>query len=426
MVTVTTLPYARGLDLPGRRASVDAPSSEAPVDVSADGSLRIIGAEQTWNRRRVTLRFRDADGKPMSAGFRIDGGEWEEGLRAHVLAPDDHSNDGMHAVEARPPGGGDAVASVQVGIDTRPPAVTAVKVSPERTAGSGAIRLSFTSPAEDGVIVEWAVVDVLGKPIGAEGEPTAPSGPVSVDWEVPEVGGDKLGPGTYWLQVVATDRAGNTSERRASFACIRPVKARILTHLPEAGNEVALTFDGGSGPAWHSQMDELYDRGALGTWFCTGVSVDRYPEIARLAVEQGQSLGNHSYDHPEFGRISYAEQLNQLNRNTEAWWRACQAVPQPFFRPPYGSQTATTLKAAGDAGYRYVVMWNGDSGDWTGLSPGEVAAKALAAAEPGAIIVFHTQWNSEAALPAILKGLEKKGLKAVSLAQLCADAGLPY
>ena len=348
-----------------------------------------------------------------------------QGKRAHVRGPADHSNDGMHTVEAKPLDGGDP-ASVQVGIDTTPPEVTAVKVAPARTDGTGAVKLSFTAPAEDGVTVEWSVVDVLDKPVGEQGEPAAPAGAVGVDWKIPAVDGEKLGPGTYWLSVRATDRAGNVTDARASLACVRPVKARIITDLPEAGNEVALTFDGGSGPAWHSQMDALYSRGALGTWFCTGVSVDRYPEIAQMAVEQGQSLGNHSYDHPDFSSISYEEQLSQLNRNTEAWWKACEAVPQPFFRPPYGSQTATTVKAAGDAGYRYVVMWNGDSGDWTGLSASQVAANALAAAKPGAIIVFHTQWNSEAALPAILKGLEKKGLKAVSLAQLCADAGLPY
>jgi peptidoglycan/xylan/chitin deacetylase (PgdA/CDA1 family) len=118
--------------------------------------------------------------------------------------------------------------------------------------------------------------------------------------------------------------------------------------------------------------------------------------------------------------------VSQLNRNSDAWWKACEAIPQPFFRPPYGSQTPTTVKAAGDAGYRYVVQWTGDTGDWSGSSSKEVTANALAAAKPGAIIVFHTQWNSDAALPAILKGLEKKNLKAVSMAELCEAAGLPY
>ena len=274
--------------------------------------------------------------------------------------------------------------------------------------------------------MEWAVVDVLDKPVGEQGKPAAPAGVVSVDWTIPTVDGEKLGPGTYFLSVRATDRAGNVTEERASLACVRPVKARIITSLPEAGKEVALTFDGGSGYAWRSQMNELYSHDQLGTFFCTGVSVDRYPDMAQLAVEQGQTIGNHSYDHPDFSSISYEEQVSQLERNSDAWWKACKAVPQPFFRPPYGSQTATTVKAAGDAGYRYVVMWNGDAGDWRGLSASQVAANALAAAKPGAIIVFHTQWNSDAALPAVLKGLKAKGLKAVSLAQLCADAGLPY
>jgi peptidoglycan/xylan/chitin deacetylase (PgdA/CDA1 family) len=392
---------------------------------TSDGDLTIVGADKLWNSGPVDLRFRDAEGKPVAASYSIDGGAWVEGKRAHVRGPEDHSNDGMHTVAAKPLGGGDPT-TVKVGVDTTPPEVTAVKVSPDRTDGEGALKLSFTAPAEEGVTVQWAMVDVLDKPVGEQGEPGKQAGTVAVDWTIPKVGGEKLGPGTYWLSVTATDQAGNVTDARASVACIRPVKARIITDLPEAGNEVALTFDGGSGPAWHSQMDNLYRKGALGTWFCTGVSVDRYPEIAQLAVEQGQTLGNHSYDHPDFGSISYEEQVSQLKRNTDAWWKACKAIPQPFFRPPYGSQTATTVKAAGDAGYRYVVMWNGDSGDWTGLSASQVAAKALAAAKPGAIIVFHTQWNSEAALPAILKGLEKKGLKAVSLAQLCADAGLPY
>ena len=374
----------------------------------------------------MTLRFRDAGGKPAAARYRIDGGSWEQGERVHVRGPADHSNDGLHTVEARPLEGGGIAASVKVGVDTTPPEVTAAEVSPERTDGTGSVKLSFSAAPEDGVSVDWAVVDVLDKSVGETGSPAAPAGPVSVTWQVPGAGGEKLGPGTYWLRVRATDRAGNVTEARASLACVRPVKARIITSLPAAGDEVALTFDGGSGYAWRSLMNELYSHDQAGTWFCTGQSVDKYPAMAQLAVDQRQTIGNHSYDHPDFSTISYAEQVDELNRNADAWWKACRAIPQPFFRPPYGSQTATTVKAAGDAGYRYVVMWNGDAGDWRGLSASQVAANALAAAKPGAIIVFHTQWNSDAALPAVLKGLKARGLKAVSLAQLCADAGLPY
>jgi peptidoglycan/xylan/chitin deacetylase (PgdA/CDA1 family) len=414
-----------GLHLPWSGSSGG--SASAASASSADGSLRIIGAEKLWHNGPVTLRFRDAGGKPVAASYRVDGGEWQQGQRVHVRGPEDHSADGMHSVEARPlDSHGGAVVGVKVGVDTIPPEVTAAAISPERTDGTGTEKLSFTVPAADGVAVDWAVVDALDKTVGEHGEPAAPSGAVTVSWTIPTVDGEALGPGTYWLRVRAADRAGNVTEQRASLACVHPVKARIITDLPKAGKEVALTFDGGSGYAWRSLMNELYSHDQLGTFFCTGVSVDRYPEMAKLAVEQHQTLGNHSYDHPDFSSISYEEQVSQLDRNSDAWWKACKAIPQPFFRPPYGSQTATTVKAAGDAGYRYVVMWNGDAGDWQGLPASQVAANALAAVKPGAIIVFHTQWNSDAALPAVLKGLKAKGYKAVSLAQLCADAGLPY
>ena len=122
----------------------------------ASSAPRISGTTEL-----LILRFRDASGKPVSASWRIDDGSWQEGKRVHVRGPADHSNDGVHTVEARPLGGGDVAASVKVGIDTKPPEVTAAQVSPDRTDGSGTVKLSFTAPAEDGVTVDWAVVDVL-------------------------------------------------------------------------------------------------------------------------------------------------------------------------------------------------------------------------------------------------------------------------
>ena len=152
-----------------------------------------------------------------------------------MRGPADHSNDGMHTVEAKPLDGGDT-ASVQVGIDTRPPEVTAVKVAPDRTDGTGAVKLSFTAPAEDGVTVEWAVVDVLGKPVGEQGKPAAPAGAVGVDWTVPAVDGEKLGPGTYWLRVRATDRAGNVTEA-PRLSRLRPPGQGAHHHRPARGRQ---------------------------------------------------------------------------------------------------------------------------------------------------------------------------------------------
>ena len=60
----------------------------------------------------------------------------------------------------------------------------------------------------------------------------------------------------------------------------------------------------------------------------------------------------------------------------------------PLLRPPYGHQSFTTWRLARRQGYR-VVMWNNSAGDWRG-EPGEtLAARILAAAAPGAIVLLH-------------------------------------
>ena len=224
--------------------------------------------------------------------------------------------------------------------------------------------------------------------------------------------------------MTASDAAGNKATASASFACDAPVAAKLILHLPKAGNLVALTFDGGSGYAWRHIMRSLAKLKAKGTFFCTGVSVDKYPEIAREAIALGMTIGNHSYDHPDFSTISYEEARRQLLDNAQAWWKACGATPTPFFRPPYGSYDDTTLKAAGSAGYPFVVNWDVDTGDWTGVPPAEIARRAIAGAKPGSIICMHTLWTTQEAIPAMVKGLRAKGLEPVGLDELFRAAGL--
>ena len=59
-----------------------------------------------------------------------------------------------------------------------------------------------------------------------------------------------------------------------------------------------------------------------------------------------------------------------------------------LLRPPYGHQSLATWRLAGRAGYR-VVMWSVAAGDWRGEDGETLAARILAAAAPGAIVLLH-------------------------------------
>ena len=65
-----------------------------------------------------------------------------------------------------------------------------------------------------------------------------------------------------------------------------------------------------------------------------------------------------------------------------------------------------------------------DTGDWTGAPPAEIARRAVEGARPGSIICMHTEWNTQKAIPAMVKGLRAKGLEPVGLDELFRAAGL--
>jgi peptidoglycan/xylan/chitin deacetylase (PgdA/CDA1 family) len=313
--------------------------------------------------------------------------------------------------------GGQAVS------DGRGPAIKDVSVRPSRLTSAATVKLTFAVAPADGTTVEWSVVDTFGRTVGKSGAVHDAKGRERISWRAKE-DGKPLFPGTYRLRVVARDAGGDVSVASATLASAAPVQAQVIKRLPKAGNKVALTFDGGSGYAWRHIMKALAKRDATGTFFCTGVSITRYPQVAREAVALGMTLGNHSYDHPVFTRITDAEARRQLEANAAAWWKACKVAPMPFFRPPYGAYDADTVRVSGAAGYPFVVSWDVDTNDWTKIPPAQVARNAVSAARPGSIILMHTQWNTQKAIPAILKGLREKGLKPVGMDELVRAAGL--
>lgn len=411
-----------GLPWPGGGATAEG-SSTAGTAQTATVSGVTITTEKERHDGKVLVRFTTEGGGPAVMRWRVDGGDWHTGKLAYVEAPRDHSRDGEHVMEVRAKEGGSTVKYTVV-VDTLAPDVTWITARPERIDGPAQLKLAYKVPAEEGVTVVWNVVDSLGRETGEQGSPQPAAGEESVTWAAESEDGGALFPGTYRFVVTATDPAGNQTSSAVHIACEAPREAKLILDVPKAGKKVALSFDGGSGYAWRHIMRSLAKLDATGTFFCTGQSVSKYPEVAREALELGMELGNHSYDHPDFQTISFEQARKQLLDNADTWWEACGAVPAPLFRPPYGSYDATTIKAAGSAGYPFVVNWDVDTGDWTGASPAEIARRAVDGAGPGSIICMHTEWNTQKAIPAIVKGLRAKGLEPVSVGELLAAGGL--
>ena len=202
-----------------------------------------------------------------------------------------------------------------------------------------------------------------------------------------------------------------------------------VSHGPRDGREVAITFDDGPDDPYTLEIARILDaRGAKGTFFMVGKALDRRPDIARALREDGHLLGNHSYHHDEWRWLD--PRYPELDR-TQGAFRHNLGVCPTFYRAPHGQHTPFLAHVVGDHGMT-MVGWDVSSGDWNTHDAGLVARRTLDDVKPGSIIVLHDGLDGSVtadrsvlvrAVPMILDGLERRGLKPVRLDALLHERG---
>jgi peptidoglycan/xylan/chitin deacetylase (PgdA/CDA1 family) len=138
------------------------------------------------------------------------------------------------------------------------------------------------------------------------------------------------------------------------------------------------------------------------------------------------TLGNHSYTHRDFRKLTATQIKTELTRTEAALAARCSQNPRPFFRPPNGGYDADVLAAVGAAGYRYTVTWDIDTIDWRpivndppGPTADQIVTKVLTRAQNGSIVLMHLGgYETYEALPRIVAGLRADGFALVTLDEM--------
>ncbi|MBO2031755.1 polysaccharide deacetylase family protein [Siccationidurans ginsengisoli] len=216
-------------------------------------------------------------------------------------------------------------------------------------------------------------------------------------------------------------------------AWLRPVfpgsEWRAVPAGPTGRPRLYLTFDDGPIPEetpW--VLEQLANYKALGTFFCVGDNLARYPDIARAALAAGHRLGNHTQHHRSAWNTPRAEYLAgvaECEKLLAASYRALavsswaakseklideQLIANSYqlaaklFRPPYGRLTWPVLRQLRQR-YR-VVMWSLLTRDYDpDLAPERALRLALAATRPGDIVVLHDSRKASRSLRFLLPRL---------------------
>src|SRR5882672_4441401 len=185
------------------------------------------------------------------------------------------------------------------------------------------------------------------------------------------------------------------------------------------GPYIAMTFDDGpSATLTPKLLDLLAARHIKATFFVIGENVAEHPEIVERAAREGHEIGNHSWSHPNFGKMSQESVRSQLRRTDDAIKNATGKRPT-LMRPPYGSITDREKHWIHDEFGYQIILWDVDPYDWRRPGPAVVRNRILKETQPGSIVLSHDiHPGTIEAMPSTFDALEAKGFKFVTVSEL--------
>jgi peptidoglycan/xylan/chitin deacetylase (PgdA/CDA1 family) len=226
---------------------------------------------------------------------------------------------------------------------------------------------------------------------------------------------------------------------------LAPGSAETFRTIPNAGPEVALTFDmGGRMEPAVEITTFLVDHGVCATIFATGV-MSQTPEGERVMAiirEHPElfEIANHTMYHCDLvrggggspstgpcqtGGPPDASFIRRELADADAILRAGTGQsPQPYWRPPYGSVSHSVIDAAAAAGYTKTFLWDIDTVDWKPVADGgptadQIASKVVRNAVNGSNVLFHLGgYETLDALHQLVPALRDRGFTLTSLSDL--------
>ena len=211
--------------------------------------------------------------------------------------------------------------------------------------------------------------------------------------------------------------AAKVSEKNKPSAPGEPRITFSSVHVD--GPYIATTFDDGpSATLTPKLLDLLAAHHIKATFFVIGENVAEHPEIVERAAHEGHEIGNHSWSHPNFAKMSDEGVRRELRRTDDAIKSAIGARPT-LLRPPYGSLTARQKRWIHDEFGYQIILWDVDPLDWKRPGPAVVCNRILKETRAGSIVLSHDiHPGTIEAMPRTFDQLEAKGFKFVTVSEL--------
>jgi peptidoglycan-N-acetylmuramic acid deacetylase len=188
---------------------------------------------------------------------------------------------------------------------------------------------------------------------------------------------------------------------------------------------IYLTFDNGYENGYTSDiLDVLKEKKVPATFFVTGHYLKDQPELVQRMVKEGHVVGNHSWHHPDFTKVSDERLKKELDRVKEEFQRLTGETRMNYLRAPRGIFSERTLSLSQELGYTNVfwslafVDWKIDQQKGWKYAYDQITKQI----HPGAVILLHTVSKDNAeALAKVIDDVKKDGYHFRSLDELIME-----
>ena len=172
------------------------------------------------------------------------------------------------------------------------------------------------------------------------------------------------------------------------------LKAYDAVYIGDTSRKVLyLTFDAGyENGSTEKILDVLKAQQVPAAFFLVGNYMEKNADLVRRMVEEGHTVGNHTYHHYDMSKISDHESFQKELRSVEEKYREVTGEEMvKYYRPPQGKYSEENLKMAKNLGY-HTFFWSLAYVDWNqDAQPTheEAFSKLMSRTHPGAIILLH-------------------------------------
>ncbi len=186
---------------------------------------------------------------------------------------------------------------------------------------------------------------------------------------------------------------------------------------------IYLTFDAGYENGYTPTiLKALKKHNVKATFFLVGNYIATSPILVRQMVEEGHTVANHTFSHPNMAHLASMEAFSvELNKLEKLYEDTTGQQMVKYYRPPQGKYSIQNLQMAKELGYK-TFFWSLAYVDWYNdkqPTKEEAFKKLLGRIHPGAIVLLHSTSRTNAdILDELLTKWEEMGYTFGSLENL--------